>query len=195
MPDYSSGEIKPTEAVLGLIAQGRTTVAGLRARLDRAFPHANYAPNTVTNALPRLTAKGHIRLVKHGGDDDAAIYEITREGMTVFEDWLYEIASIPTPQRDAIQAKLAFLPAAGADGIARFLAIIKVLEDAAACEYGAEHGKIKTLHLSGSVADNPDLELECIQRQYTANRWGYEAKALAHLRKSLEAFEAKHGAE
>jgi DNA-binding PadR family transcriptional regulator len=192
MRDYSSGEVRPTEAVLGLIAQGRSTVAGLRARLERAFPHANYAPNTVNNALPRLTAKGHIRLVKQGGDNDADIYEITREGMAVFEDWLYEIASVPTAQRDAIQGKLAFLPATG---VPRFIAIIKVLEDAAAHEYGVEHGKIKTLNFGGRVEGNADLELECIQRQYTANRWGHEAKGLAALRKNLEAFEAKHGGE
>jgi DNA-binding PadR family transcriptional regulator len=190
MREYSSGEVTPHEAVLGLIAQGRTTVAGLRSRLEREFRHANYAPNTASTALRRLAAKGHVRLVEHGGDDAGDIYEITRQGMSVFEDWLYEIASVPATQRDAMQAKLAFLPAHGAG---RLMAIVKVLEEAAAQQYGVEHGKIKTLNIGGRVEGNPDLELQCIRHQFTASLWGQESKRLAGLRKDLERFHAKHG--
>ncbi len=190
MRDYSSEEVTPHEAVLGLIAQGRTTVAGLRTRLEREFPHANYAPNTASTALKRLTAKGQVRLVTHGGEDAGNVYEITPQGMGVLEDWLYEIVSVPAPQRDGIQAKLAFVPA---HGVGRLMAIVKVLEEAAAQQYGVEHGKIKTLNIGGRVEGNPDLELQCIRHQFTASLWGQESKRLAGLRKDLERFYAKHG--
>jgi DNA-binding PadR family transcriptional regulator len=190
MREYRSGEVTPHEAVLGLIAQGRTTVAGLKGRLEREFPHANYAPNTASMALRRLAAKGQARLVEHGGEDAADVYEITGPGMGVLEDWLYEIVSVPAPQRDSIQAKLAFLPA---DGVGRLVAIIKVLEEAAAHQYGVEHGKIKTLNIGGRVAGNPGLELQCIRHQFTANLWGQEQKRLAGLRKDLEKFRDRHG--
>jgi hypothetical protein len=190
MREYSSGEVTPHEAVLGLIAQGRSTVAGLRGRLEREFPHANYAPNTASTALRRLAAKGHVRLVEHGGDDAGDIYEITPKGMGVFEDWLYEIVSVPAPQRDSVQAKLAFVPA---DGIDRLIGIIKVLEEAAAQQYGVEHGKIKTLNIGGKVEGNTGLELQCIRHQFTASLWGQESKRLAGLRKDLERFHAEHG--
>ncbi len=190
MREFRSGEVTPHEAVLGLLAQGRTTVAGLKGRLEREFPHANYAPNTASMALRRLAAKGQARLVEHGGEDAADVYEITGPGMGVLEDWLYEIVSVPAPQRDSIQAKLAFLPA---DGVGRLVAIIKVLEEAAAHQYGVEHGKIKTLNIGGRVAGNPGLELQCIRHQFTANLWGQEQKRLAGLRKDLERFRDKHG--
>jgi DNA-binding PadR family transcriptional regulator len=192
MREYSSGEVTPHEAVLGLISQGRTTVADLRGRLEREFPHANYAPNTASTALRRLAAKGHVRLVEHGGEDARDIYEITRQGMNVLEDWLYDIVSVPAPQRDSIQAKLAFVPAGG---VGRLVAIVRVLEEAAAQQYGVEHGKIKTLNIGGQVEGNPDLELQCIRHQFTANMWGQEAKRLAGLRKDLERFHAKHGGD
>jgi DNA-binding PadR family transcriptional regulator len=192
MREYKSGEVTPHEAVLGLIAQGRMTVGSLRLRLEREFPHANYAPNTARMALKRLADKGHVRLVEHGGDDAADVYEITQEGMRVFEEWLYEIASVPAPQRDSIQAKLAFLPA---HGVGRLLSIVKVLEEAAAHQYGVEHGKIKTLNIGGRVEGNADLELQCIRHQFTANLWGQEQKRLAGLRNSLEAFRARHGGD
>ncbi len=190
MREFRSAEVTPHEAVLGLLAQGRTTVAGLKGRLEREFPHANYAPNTASMALRRLAAKGQARLVEHGGEDGADVYEITGQGMGVLEEWLYEIVSVPAPQRDSIQAKLAFLPA---DGAGRLLAIIKVLEEAAAQQYGVEHGRIKTLNIGGRVAGNPDLELQCIRHQFTANLWGQEQKRLAGLRKDLERFRDKHG--
>jgi DNA-binding PadR family transcriptional regulator len=190
MREFRSGEVTPHEAVLGLLAQGRTTVAGLKGRLEREFPHANYAPNTASMALRRLAAKGQARLVEHGGEDAADVYEITGPGMGVLEDWLYEIVSVPAPQRDSIQAKLAFLPA---DGVGRLVAIIKVLEEAAAHQYGVEHGKIKTLNIGGRVAGNPGLELQCIRHQFTANLWGQEQKRLAGLRKDLEKFRDRHG--
>jgi len=190
MREFRSGEVTPHEAVLGLIARGRTTIGGLRGRLEREFPHANYAPNTATSALRRLAAKGHVRLVEYGGDDAGDVYEITRQGMQVLEDWIYEIASVPVPQRDAIQAKLAFVPA---DGVGRLVAIIKVLEEAAAQQYGEEHGKVKTLTIGGRVEGNPGLELQRIRHQFTANLWGYESKWLAALREDLEKFNAKHG--
>ena len=190
MREYRSGEVTPHEAVLGLIAQGRTTVAGLKGRLERQFPHANYAPNTASQALKRLAAKGQVRLVEHGGDDSEDIYEITRQGMNVYEDWLYEIVSVPAPQRDSIQAKLAFLPA---DGVGRLVAIVKVLEEAAAQQDGVEHGRIKTLNIGGRVAGNPDLELQCIRHQFTASLWVQESKRLAGLRKDLEKFRDRHG--
>jgi DNA-binding PadR family transcriptional regulator len=190
MREYSSGEVTPHEAVLGLIAKGRNTVTGLKGRLEREFPHANYAPNTASTALKRLAAKGQVRLVEHGGDDAGDVYEITRQGMNVLEEWLYEIASVPAPQRDAIQAKLAFVPA---DGVGRLVGIIKVLEEAAAHQYGVEHGKVKTLTIGGRVEGNPGLELQRIRHQFTANLWGYESKWLAALRKDLERFHAKHG--
>jgi len=192
MREYSSGEVTPHEAVLGLMAQGRASVLGLRGRLEREFPHANYPPNLAGSALRRLAAKGHVRLVEEGVDDARTIYEITREGMNVLESWLYDIASIPAPQRDAIQAKLAFVPA---DGIGRFIAIIKVLEEAAALQYGVEHGNVRTLRLERPVDGNPGLELQCIRHQFTASLWGHESKRLATLRKSLEAFRARHGGD
>lgn len=192
MREYSSGEVTPHEAVLGLIAQGRTTVAGLRVRLEREFPHANYAPNTATTALRRLADKGHVRLVEHGGDDAGDVYEITRQGMGILEDWLYEIVSIPAPQRDAVQAKLAFVPA---DGVGRLLAIVRVLEEAAAQQYGVEHGRIKTLNIGGRVDGNAGLELQCIRHQFTASLWGQESKRLAGLRRDLERFHARHGGD
>ena len=192
MREYRSGEITPHEAVLGLIAQGRTTVAGLRGRLEREFPHANYSPNTARMALKRLADKGDVRLVEHGSYDGGDVYEITRQGMGAFEDWLYEIASVPAPQRDAIQAKLAFVPA---HGVGRLMAIVKVLEDAAAQQYGVEHGKIKTINFGGRVEGNPGLELQCIRHQFTASMWGQESKRLAGLRQDLEKFYAKHGGE
>jgi DNA-binding PadR family transcriptional regulator len=192
MSDYRSGEVTPHEAVLGLLAQGRTSVGSLRSRLEREFPHANYAPNTARTALKRLAEKGHARLVEHGGDYAADVYEITRQGMNAFEEWFYEIASVPTAQRDSIQAKLAFLPA---DGAGRLLGIIKVLEEAASLQYGVEHGRIKTLNIGKRVEGNADLELQCIRHQYTANLWGREQKALAGLRNDLERFRAKHGGD
>jgi len=192
MREFRSGEVTPHEAVLGLIAQGRTTVAGLRVRLEREFPHANYAPNTATMALRRLAAKGQVRLVEHGGDDARDVYEITRQGTNVLEEWLYEIASVPAPQRDAIQARLAFVPA---DGVGRLVAIIKVLEEAAAHQYGVEHGRIKTLNIGGRVEGNPELELQCIRHQFTANLWGQESKRLVRLRNDLERFHARHGGD
>jgi hypothetical protein len=50
MREYSSGEVTPHEAVLGLMAQGRASVLGLRGRLEREFPHANYPPNLAGSA-------------------------------------------------------------------------------------------------------------------------------------------------
>jgi DNA-binding PadR family transcriptional regulator len=191
MADYRSGEVKPHEAVLGLLAQGRTTVEGLKGRLEREFPHANYSPNTANMALRRLADKGHAQLVEHGGGD-ADVYEITRPGLSILEDWLYEVVSVPSPQRDTMQAKLAFVPPSG---LGRLLGIIKVLEEAAAHQYGVEHGKIKTISLNRLVEGNPDLELQRIRHQFTANLWGQEQKRLARLRVDLEAFRAKHGAD
>ena len=190
MREFSSGEVTPHDAALGLIARGRTTVADLRSRLEKEFPQANFAPNTASTALKRLVEKGQVRLVEHGDGDAVDIYEITQKGMGKFEDWLYELASSPSPQRDGIQGKLAFLPA---HGVGRLLAIVKVLEDAAAQQYGVEHGKIKTLNLGGRVDGNSDLELQCIRHQFTASLWGQESKRLAGLRKDLERFHAKHG--
>jgi DNA-binding PadR family transcriptional regulator len=192
MREYSSGEVTPHEAVLGLVARGRTTVAGLRVRLEREFPHANYAPNTANIALRRLATKGHVRLVEPGHDAAEDIYEITRQGMKVFEEWLYEIPSVPATQRDSMQAKLAFLPPHGAG---RLLGIVKVHEEAAAQQYGVEHGRIKTLNIDGRVDGNADLELQCIRHQFTANLWGQEQKRLAGMRKDLERFQARHGAK
>jgi len=192
MREFRSGEITPHEAVLGLIAQGRTTVASLRVRLEREFPHANYAPNTAAMAVRRLAAKGQVRLVGEDGGDAVEVYEITQQGMNVFEEWLYEIVSVPAPMRDAIQARLAFVPASG---VGRLVAIIKVLEEAAAHQYGVEHGRIKTLNIGGRVEGNPNLELQCIRHQFTANLWGGESKWLAKLRNDLERFHAKHGGD
>jgi DNA-binding PadR family transcriptional regulator len=192
MREYRSGEVTPHEAVLGLMTQGRTTVGSLRLRLEREFPQANYAPNTARSALKRLAEKGQVRLVKQGDDDTADVYEITQQGMRVFEEWLYEVPSVPAPQRDAMQAKLAFLPPSGAG---RLLGIVKLLEEAAAQQYGVEHGRIKTLNIDGRVDGNADLELQCIRHQFTANLWGQEQKRLAGMRKDLEAFQAKHGAK
>jgi DNA-binding PadR family transcriptional regulator len=192
MGEYRTGEATPHEVVLGLIAQRRSTVAALRTRLEREFPHANYSPNTASMALKRLADKGHVRLVEHGSEDAGNVYEITPEGSRVFEDWLYELASVPATQRDAMQTKLAFLPA---EGVGRLMAIVKVLEEAAAQQYGVEHGKIKTLRLGRNVDGNADLELQCIRHQFTASLWGQESKRLAGLRKDLEQFRARHGDE
>jgi DNA-binding PadR family transcriptional regulator len=192
MSEHRSAEVTPHEAVLGLLAQGRTTVEGLKGRLAREFPHANYAPNTASMALRRLVEKGQAQLVKHGDDDTTDVYEITRPGVNVFEDWLYEVVSIPSPQRDAIQAKLAFVPVSG---VGRFLGIIKILQEAAAHQYGVEHGKVKTIEIGRGVGRNPDLELERIRHQYTASLWGAEQKRLAALCKSLEIFRAKYGGD
>lgn len=48
MREFRSGEVTPHEAVLGLLAQGRTTVAGLKGRLEREFPHARATLSTRT---------------------------------------------------------------------------------------------------------------------------------------------------
>jgi DNA-binding PadR family transcriptional regulator len=190
MGEYRTGEATPLEAVLGLISQGPTTVAALRARLEREFPHANFSPNTASMALKRLAEKGQVRIAEHRSDHAENIFEITPEGMSLFEEWLYELASVPATQRDAMQAKLTFLPAEGVD---RLMAIAKVLEEAAAQQYGVEHGKIKTLTLGRKVDGNATLELQCIRHQFTASLWGQESKRLAGLRKDLERFRARHG--
>ena len=192
MGEYRTGEATPHDVVLGLIAQRRNTVGGIRTRLEREFPHANYSPNAASMALKRLAEKGQVRLVEHGSDHAADVYEITRQGMRFFEEWLYELASVPATQRDAMQAKLTFLTAHGAE---RLIAIVKVMEEAAAHQYGVEHGAIKTLNLGGKVDGNEHLELQCIRHQFTASLWGHEAQRLAGLRKDLERFHEKHGGD
>lgn len=191
MREYGSGEITPHEAVLGLISQGRSTVAGLRLRLDKEFPHANYAPNTATTALRRLARKNHVRLVRAGDDSAEDLYEITEEGLAQVEEWLYELMSVPAPLRDALQAKLAFVPP---HGVARLVGIVRILEDAAAQQYGVEHAKIKTLGIGSVVEGNYLLELQLIRHHFTANLWGQEAKRLAGLRRDLERLQANFDA-
>jgi DNA-binding PadR family transcriptional regulator len=188
MREYSSGEVTPHEAVLGLIAQGRSTVAALHSRLDKAFPHANYAPNTARTGLKRLAEKGQVRLVREGEEPSQDEYEITELGLRLFEERLYETAIVPAPLRDAVLAKLAFVRP---HGVARLIGIVKALEDAAAQQYGSEHGKINTLNISGLVDGNPNLELQRIRLKYTATVWGQETKRLASLRKELEDFQEK----
>jgi DNA-binding PadR family transcriptional regulator len=187
MREYSSGEVTPHEAVLGLIALGRSTVAALHGRLDKEFPHANLPPNTARTGLTRLARKGHVRLVREGEERAQDLYEITELGLRRSEELLYEAVSIPAPLRDALQAKLAFVrPHAASMG--KLIDVIGALEDAAADQFGIEHGKINALNIGRRVEGNPQLELQRIRLKYTATIWGQEAKRLASLRKELEDF-------
>jgi DNA-binding PadR family transcriptional regulator len=176
-------------AVLGLISQGRSTAAALHSRLDSEFPHANYAPNAAHTGLARLAQKGQVRLVREGEQPPQDVYEITELGLRRFEEWLYEIAIVPTPLRDPLQGKLMFIPSSD-NGIERLIETIRTFEEAAAHNYGSEHGKINTLSISG-LDGNPRLELQRIRLKYTATVWGQEAKRLASLRRELEEFQAK----
>lgn len=187
MPVYGSGEVTPQMAVLGLISQGRSTVAALGQRLEKEFPHANYAPNSARTGLLRLAKKGDVRLVREGEGPSEDLFEITELGLGNFEEWLYKVAIIPMPLRDPLQGKLTFV---GPDDIAGLVEKVKAFEDAAARNFGDEHGKISTLSLGG-VDGNPRLELQRIRLSFTATMWGQEAKRLMALRQQLEDFQAK----
>jgi len=188
MREYGSGEVTPHMAVLGLVARRRGTVAAVHGRLEQEFPHANYAPNATRTALKRLAAKGHVRLVREGEGPAQDLYEITELGLSRFEEWLYESAIVPTPQRDQLQGRLAFVEL---DGVERLIEIVKASEDAAAHRYGSEHGKINTLNIGGRVEGNPELELRRMRLKYTATAWGQEAKRLSSLRSELEDFQER----
>lgn len=187
MPVYGSGEVTPQMAVLGLISQGRSTVAALGQRLEKEFPHANYAPNSARTGLLRLAKKGDVRLVREGEGPSEDLFEITELGLGNFEEWLYKVAIIPMPLRDPLQGKLTFV---GPDDIVGLVEKVKAFEDAAARNFGDEHGKISTLSLGG-VDGNPRLELQRIRLSFTATMWGQEAKRLMALRQQLEDFQAK----
>jgi DNA-binding PadR family transcriptional regulator len=187
MAEYGTGEIKPHEAVLGLMACGRSSAGALKHRLEREFPQANYAPNTANTALRRLADKGHVRVLDPDGRASEDVYEITQQGLDVFESWLYDMVAIPAPLRDPLQAKLAFVRP---DGVGGLISIIRVLEEAAAHQYGVEHGRLRTLHVARGITGKPDLELQSIRHKYTASLWGHEAKRLAKLRKDLEQLQA-----
>jgi len=189
MRAYGSGDLTPLMAVLGLISQGRSTAAALHSRLDSEFPHANYAPNAAHTGLARLAQKGHVRLVREGEEPPQDVYEITELGLRHFEEWLYEIAIVPAPLRDPLQGKLTFI-GPSPDGIAQLIETVRAFEEAAAHNYGTEHGKINTLSISG-LEGNPRLELQRIRLKYTATVWGQEAKRLSSLRRELEDFQTK----
>jgi DNA-binding PadR family transcriptional regulator len=184
MGDHSTGEATPHWAVLGLISQGRTTVAALRDRLDREFPKANYPPNAARTVLQRLAEKGQARLVREGDAPAESLYEITTQGQRELDGWVYEV--IP-PLRDAMHAKLTFLEPSQ---IARLIEAVRLCEDAALRSYGVEKGEASRLTLRG-VDGNSRLELQLIKRRYTSNLWGQEAKRLTALRHELEELQAK----
>jgi hypothetical protein len=188
MQAYSSGDVTPQRAVLGLLAQGRGTVAALYERLLEEFPDANYAPNTAHNSLPRLAAKGHARFVHEGEEPSQDVYEITELGLLDIDEWIFDAALVPTPLRDPVQGKLAFI-GPSPSSLGRFIKIVELLEKATADRFGQEHGKIDTLNIRGVT--NPGLELQRIRLKYRASKWGGETKRLTALRKELEEFKAK----
>jgi len=187
MREYGSGDLTPQMAVLGLMSQGRSTVAALHDRLDREFPHANYAPNAAHTSLPRLAAKGLVRVVQEGEEPSQDIYEITELGLRDFEEWLYEVAIVPSPLRDPLHGKLMF-SGPSRERIGRLIKIVELFEKATWDRFGSEQGKINTLNIRGVT--NPRSELQRIALKYTASKWGGDAKRLTALRKELEEFQA-----
>ena len=185
MPASGSGDLSPQMAVLGLMTQGRASVATVHARLFKEFPYANYPRNSAHTGLPRLAEKGHVRLVRSGEESSEDIYEITPAGLKRFETWLHSIAVIPPPIRDPLQGKLAFIDL---DGLDRIIAIVQKYEDAAAKEYSKMHGLVHALTMRG-VAGRPQLKLERIRLEFTATLWGQQTHRLSGLRQKLEALQ------
>jgi DNA-binding PadR family transcriptional regulator len=192
MQAYSAGDVNPQRAVQGLLAQGRTTAAALYERLLEAFPDANYAPNTALKSLPRLAAKGFARIVQEGEESSQDVYEITEEGLLDNDEWIFDAELVPTPLRDPVQGKLAFIGPTPAR-IDQFIKIVELFEKATSDRFGKEQGKLTTLNLRGVT--NSRLELQRIRLKYTASKWGGEAKRLTALRKELEEFKAKLAAQ
>ncbi len=182
---YKSGEVAPQMAVLGLLSQGSSTVAALGHRLEKEFPHANYAPNTARTGLRRLAEKSETRLIREGEGPGDDLYEITELGLENFENWLYGASITPMPLRDPLHGKLAFVGPADIGGL---IATVKALEEAAAHNFAGEHGKISALGLS-RVQGDPRRELRRIRLAFAATLWGQEVKRLMALRAQLEAFQ------
>jgi hypothetical protein len=182
MPTYGSGALKPQMAVLGLLSQGRGTVASIATRLSSDFPHANYAPNSAHTSLPRLAEKGHARLVREGEESSENLYEITPPGLRHFEEWLHDVAIVPLPLSEPLHGKLAFIDL---KGIGKAIEMVRVYEEAAASKYGSIHGLIHALTIR-NLAGSPSLELDRIRLEYTATLWGQQAQRLTGLREKLE---------
>jgi len=188
MGQYSSGNMKPRMAVLGLLAQGRTTAVALARSIEQEFPHANFAPNSAHSNLPRLADGGQARLVEQGQQTSLDVYEITDLGLREFQEWLYEVAIVPLPLRDPLYGKLVFI-GPSRESVGRLIKIVELFESATQARFGSEQGKINTLNIRG--VKSPRVELQRIGLTYTAARWGGEARRLTALREGLEEFHAK----
>jgi DNA-binding PadR family transcriptional regulator len=187
MRAYGSGDLTPQMAVLGLMSQGRGSVAAIATRLSREFPHANYPRNSAHTGLPRLAEKGHVRLVREGEESSEDLYEITPPGLQHFQDWLHDVAIVPPPLREPLHGKLAFIDL---KGIGKGIEMIRVYEDAAASKYGSMHGLVHAL----SIRDHrgsPSLELDRIRLEYTATLWGQQTQRLTGLREKLEHLQSR----
>lgn len=181
-----SGELTPQMAVLGLIARGPNSIATIAARLNREFPHANFARNTAHNALPRLATHGYTRVVREGEQSTDNVYEITPKGLRHFEERLYDEADRYV-QRDPVGGLLAFT---ALEHLGRTIETVRAYEEAAADRYAATHGLIHGLTIR-DLAGSPSLELERIRLEYLAALWGQQAKRMTGVREKLEHLQAR----
>jgi DNA-binding PadR family transcriptional regulator len=169
-------------AVLGLVSQGRGSVATVTLRLSKEFPDANFPRNSAHTGLPRLAEKRYVRLVREGEESSQDIYEITDLGLRRFEEWLHDVAVVPPPLRDPLQGKLTFIDVAELGSI---IEMARAYEDAAVDQYANAHGKVSALTIR-DVTGSPSLELNRIRLEYTATLWGQQAKRMTGLREKLE---------
>jgi DNA-binding PadR family transcriptional regulator len=187
MPGFSTGDTTPQMMVLGLVIQRQDTVAGVARRLADQFASASFPRGSAHGNLPRLAAKGYVRLIEKGPPDEPTQdrYEATSEGIAFFRKWLRH-TELPPVVRDALQCKLELLERAD---LAALIRLVRDEEKAytAACDIArARVLREQRSKCAQSEAVDWRVRLRGIQNKDEVNLWGMMSKRLERLGDELE---------
>ena len=109
MSRVNPADLPGSMAVLGIvIEQPNDTVSHVGHCLGERFTRARFARSTAHSSLPRLEHNGRVRRTHLAPGKDRSLdrYEVTAEGVEVFNTWMFELPSAIPALREAMYGRI-----------------------------------------------------------------------------------------
>ncbi len=181
--------MKLEHLLLGLLGERPSTGYDIKKFLDShgRFLRSNTTMSQVYRSLARMTENGWVAysVDERPGAQDAKIYRVTSEGLTVFLEWLAGPYSPPSRFQDPeLSARLSF---AGYLTREQLIALLDVEIDTRRDEVARFRFRDRTLDVDASSAFDVELSLQVTERLHFIGAAAIDAHidAMEQLRRDL----------